>query len=1241
MKKMIAAAAALLAGVAMAAVPELSVDYADIDNGDLSAKLTWDGSAAVTVERALSENGPWQTMVESSTGTWTDPATTVSLTYWYRLNDGTETGTAKKFVAVRKILPSEGTLVNQGSAYNGSSWGGGLPSNAFDGNAYYDNQKFVDIDNYSKPKVGIDFGSASYIVAFVRFFPRTQSNAADMSSGSVVYGSMNDGSKEMATDDPATALTDPTVFAKGDRDWQVRWVNATAAYRTYYYQGSENGCIDELEFYGWTQDEAVDVSPVAPIDAVLSLNTIVRSDLENYYPVLSWKVVNCPVTIQRKIADGAWTTITTAAALANSYIDNTQLPLGKVLSYRLKAGSGANAIANYSNIQTFRRLRRLNTDGYAKFCDGKSESEAAKAFDGGLGTIGDSDHVNCPDSSSLARVGVDFGLATNYVSLVRFYPRNDYYSMRLSFLRLYGSVRSDQNGPQVSVGKLGAVEAYDKDHPEQISMFKWYELDVSSDEPYRCYYACKPGDEGEDGHDKEFYGNVGEIELYGWSMEDVGESLPELNVDFKVSAKFEGSGVQYADYTGVLSWDSTLDSDAQILYLQRSPSVSGPWSNILAVSNESSYEDADAQYGWLWYYRLVGSRNNETIYSPVVSWRRFRKLNAASYSSSYIQSGNLYDNNGTGNIFDDNVNSYLDMYSPWRAGVDFGSATNAVGIVRAYPRSGWTYRLVGSKLYGSQNDFKTINGGDYQHANADTVFGVVAASDQELIWYECMTGFTEFCRSYYISDFYEFGNVAELQLYGWSLDDCPDATPAVTGVVNGDNLVLTATRNPAYDGTNVTFYVHSYGPKFKPYLDEATSAGTVAFENGTASVTVPLVYGAKTTFWAVVATGESASGDIAAVPDTATYTWKAEATGEKQWEDAANWTCGDATKTHLGYPGYLDTEHANVSFNDANNVEVSLSYIYSVRQLWIANESSAQTITFKGNGATKSGILCSGGDSPRFRFGANKNVTFEAMCLTSDTVSVGNNTSLTLSNGAECSTLWQIYVCGENASIHVDVGSTLDVGTGDGNEWYGLFLNGRNAWIDCAGTIKAPRFRIGCSGRGAQHGNPQAYAPKGVTFRGSAPAFIVRNEIMSINEYNDGNMPVFEFIVPEGGYSAAPLRAREGKTYNEAYQMLGDYYWQCGETAISSASSVAFAVSPDSPFYASDGASGGSEMPLVSWPVYNSDGHGGGINTARAVLESGTGVAGAVLEYTLDENQIPVGIKATLKRKGGISFFVR
>ena len=146
---------------------------------------------------------------------------------------------------------------------------------------------------------------------------------------------------------------------------------------------------------------------------------------------------------------------------------------------------------------------------------------------------------------------------------------------------------------------------------------------------------------------------------------------------------------------------------------------------------------------------------------------------------------------------------------------------------------------------------------------------------------------------------------------------------------------------------------------------------------------------------------------------------------------------------------------------------------------------------------------------------------------------------------------------------------------------------------------------------------------------------------MSINEYNDGNMPIFEFIVPEGGYSAAPLRAWEGKTYNEAYQMLGDYYWQCGETAISSASSVAFAVSPDSPFYASDGASGGSEMPLVSWPVYNSDGHGGGINTARAVLESGTGVAGAVLEYTLDANQIPVGIKATLKRKGGISFFVR
>ncbi len=1214
-------------GGVIASVSELSIDYADIDNGDLSAKLTWDGSTVVTVERALSENGPWQTMAESSTGTWTDPATTISLTYWYRLNDGTETGTAQKFVAVRRLSTDGYAKFCDGVSAEEAA-------RAFDGNIG------SEISNGAAPncpdsgtklaRVGVDFGSPTNYVAFARLYPRNNYYAMRLSFLRL-YGSdvadQNGPQVSLGMLDAVPYWDENNPDDKSMFRWYKLDASGETAYRCYYVcktgeegnndQSAFYGNVGEMQLYGWTEDDVVDGSPVAPIDAYLSLKQIDRNNLDDFYPVLSWKNINCPLTIQRKFADGAWTTIGTVEGLAGEFTDESA-PYGKLLSYRLKAGSGANAIANYSNVQTFRRLRKLNTDAYlpAFFSRGDSnwtgnsvEDSARLAFDGSL------DKRSFPDigvggNNCHLKIGIDFGLPTNYVGLVRFYSRADGNGLGNSNgAALYGSMKSaeEEKNETLSVQLSGKTS---------FSAIGWQNFDIENPVPYRLYYYYGA-----------YSGNMGEVELYGWSMEDVGESLPELNVDFKVSAKFEGSGVQYADYTGVLSWDSTLDSDAQILYLQRSPSASGPWSNILAVSNDNSYEDADAQYGWLWYYRLVGTRNNETIYSPVVSWRRFRKLNAASYSSSYIQSGNLYDNNGTGNIFDDNVNSYLDMYSPWRAGVDFGSPTNAVGAVRAYPRQDWTKRIAGSKLYGSQNDFATINSADYQHTSADIVWGVVAASDQGLRWYECMTEFTEFCRSYYISDFYEFGNVAELQFYGWSLDDCPDATPAVTGVVNGDNLVLTATRNAAYDGTNVTFYVHSYGPNFKPYLDEATSAGTVAFENGTASLTVPLTYGAKTTFWAVAATGESASGSIDPIPDTVTYSWKSDATGEKQWEDAANWTYADDGKAHLGYPGYLDAGSANVSFNDAGSVEVSINALYTVREFWI-DGSVQKTIAFKGIGAEKSGIICGNGT---FVFNENKTLILDAMFFRASSITLNDNVDMTLSGGTDCTVAWWFEMSGANSALHVDSASVLNTGVADNYAYYGMSVYGPGSWVDLNGTITTPRFRIGSSGEGAA-------PPRGVTFSGTSPTLEVRHEITTQGEFANGAAASFEFIVPVGGYASAPLRARAEETDGLAYQMLGDYYYNDNNSSAPSATSVKFTVSPDSPAYAGDMPL--ADVPLVSWPVYNANGLGGGINTARAALDSRAKVAPCELAFTYD-GETATGITATLSRSLGLSVLVR
>ena len=1243
MKKMIAAAAALLAGVATAAVPELSVDYADIDNGDLSAKLTWDGSAAVTVERALSENGPWQTMVESSTGTWTDPATTVSLTYWYHLKDGAEVGTAVKFVSVRRLNTDgyakfcDGVSAEEAAkAFDGDI--GSEISNGAAPNCPDSNTKLA--------RVGVDFGAPTNYVAFARLYPRNNYYTMRLSFLRL-YGSA--GADQNGTQ-VSTGMLDAVVpwdQYNPDEKSMFRWyklnVSSDTAYRCYYVcktgeegnddQSAFHGNVGEMQLYGWTEDDAVDGSPVAPIDADLSLKQIDRNNLDDFYPVLSWKNINCPLTIQRKFADGAWTTIGTVEGLAGEFTDESA-PYGKLLSYRLKAGSGATAVANYSNVQTFRRLRKLNTDGYAKFCD-DNEGEAAKAFDGGLGTIGDSDHINCPDSSSLARVGVDFGLATNYVSLVRFYPRNDYYSMRLSYLRLYGSVRSDQNGPQVSVGKLGAVEAYDKDHPEQISMFKWYELDVSSEEPYRCYYACKPGDEGEDGHDKEFCGNVGEIELYGWSMDDVGEKYVSPGVDFKYIERIASGTSRVPKFI----WNDAGIPDGAVVTIQRGPTQYGPWTDLADVSSSASYTDSSATPG-IHDYRLKIAVGSDVEYTSGVEACTYGKFNVQTAGEPATEdgvehAGDVYWGGKCGDgwytdarkAFDGKLSSFPDLSGTPKVCVDFGLATNYVAFVRAAPRAnGCGTRFNGFAIYGSDNGgVAEVKSADSGTRLTDQVSGM-ADNVPEGTWRELEADSSRAYRTYYFK--IANGNAAEVELYGWS------QTFSVSGVTNETGIVLTASGAGLSDDESVTFGVVYVGPGVEPDFENAAKY-TVTVAEGKATQTVDAVFGARAVFY-VKKGDDYASGELI-VNDNAGYGWKADATGEKLWEDPANWNCwANDGKRHLGYPGYLNTGSANVSFNDAGDVSVTLSATYTVREFWVDGDTQ-KTISFHGNGADTSGIVCGNGT---FVLGMNKNITFDAMSFTCNNTRLKDNVEMTLANGAKFSVAWWFYITGENAALHVDADSSLVASRND--DWYGVYLNGKNAWLDIEGTVRAPRVRIG-DNDGTWPGHPQAYAPKGITVRGTSPELSNIREFTSMNEFSDGKTPVVEFIVPEGGYSQTPL-CGVSVTAGNAYQMLGDYYQDWGENgrgAISSASSVAFAVSPDSPFYASDGASGGSEMPLVSWPVYNSDGHGGGIKTARAVLESGSGLAGATLEYTLDANQIPVGIKATLKRKGGISFFVR
>jgi hypothetical protein len=248
---MIVAAGTYVAG----AVDALTVDYANIDGGDLKPKLTWAGTTAVDIERAEGSQDSWTKMdtVSAGTTTWTDSSTVVSKTYWYRLNDNGDTSAAQKFIAVRKLNTSSATVVYEGD-FTSENWCKS-PALAFDGKygTGDDGKDSYPDSTTSYPKVGLDFGSAVYHVAFGRAYPRTTDNQQGRLNGLVLYGI--DGDTGFTTDGTTwnatgTALS-TALSGVSENKWHYFDVDPTSAYRVFYYSGATGGNVNELELYGW------------------------------------------------------------------------------------------------------------------------------------------------------------------------------------------------------------------------------------------------------------------------------------------------------------------------------------------------------------------------------------------------------------------------------------------------------------------------------------------------------------------------------------------------------------------------------------------------------------------------------------------------------------------------------------------------------------------------------------------------------------------------------------------------------------------------------------------------------------------------------------------------------------------------------------------------------------------------------------------------------------------------------
>lgn len=744
-----------------AAVPALTVSYNNVVEGDFSAKLTWEGSASV--ERRIGTYGAWEPLAADQNGSYNDTSAKAGVRYCYRLVVGEEKSEAVEFRRLRNLL------TDSYAPY--TDYSGGSVASAFDGNI----ETYPDIGT-SIPRVGVDFGDAHHHVGYIRCYPRK-----DWYSQRLAYlrlygcGAQGENGVQVSVGDIGNVegyrkenASDTSMYR-----WYPVSVDDTTAYQCYYLHkpgtdGNDQNKkefyanVSEFELYGWTDEDAAQEGPdeppsgpVEPVDAELTLKSVSGAVAENFEPMLSWTVVNCPLTVQRKIGEGLWETIGTVVANGRSFTDTTA-PVGYVCTYRLQAGVGESAVANYSNEMTNRRIRRLTipNDTNHIFWGGKVGDDwykdATYAFDGDVNTW--------PDLGGTPKICVDFGGPTHFIGFVRVASRANIgfdEDQRLNGFALYGSNSDGQTEVSSSADGEPLTESL-----SGVSGKGWYELTSNSKTAYRTYYFKIPN------------GNATEVELYGWTLADVGEVyfLP-LTVESNVP---QASDVGTVDFRAKLSWSTEGFVSGKSVALERAFEGSSVWKTLVAdVSQSTTFLDEDAPVGRVVRYRLAC----EGKYGEEVTYRRLRRLVIPADETHIfwggVAEGQSWYTKAT-KAFDGDVGSWADLNDTPKVCADFGSADQFVAKVCVASRNdGYASRLNGFKLYGSQNDGATER--DRSESDTGLTDAIQNVQNNRTNWYTLDADASTAYRTYYFS--VENGNVAEVEFYGWTEDDVKAADP--------------------------------------------------------------------------------------------------------------------------------------------------------------------------------------------------------------------------------------------------------------------------------------------------------------------------------------------------------------------------------------------------------------------------------------------------------------------------------
>jgi endo-1,4-beta-xylanase len=276
-----------------------------------------------------------------------------------------------------------------------------------------------------------------------------------------------------------------------------------------------------------------------------------------------------------------------------------------------------------------------------------------------------------------------------------------------------------------------------------------------------------------------------------------------------------------------LTWNAC--TNATSYNVKRSTTSGGPYANIATGVTTTNYTDAGASVRAGYYYvvsAMVGGTETPNSAEAVLN---FPKLTGSIIGTpgSWGNSGNTITN-----VFDNNLTTFFDAPTgngDW-VGLDFGvGVSNVIAQINYTPRSGFESRMTNGIFQGA-------NRADF--SDTVTLCIVTAQPATGVFTSVSVTNTTAFRYVLYLSPNGGFGNVAELQFYGYPLSapaPVPGGLSATAISTSQINLVWnifsnTATYNLKRSTTNGGPYsVIATGVITTNYPDSGLASGMIYY----------------------------------------------------------------------------------------------------------------------------------------------------------------------------------------------------------------------------------------------------------------------------------------------------------------------------------------------------------------------------------------------------------------------------